>query len=143
MSMVDRSKAFDRAIDLTIHQDHIIQDWTGRYVTIQTSLVVAEAALLAWKGQTGGLPIKILATLIAFLGMVFVWAITAIIMRECEWQARYVEMVKRAEEIDPYLYQFEYKPIHGPNKQSIFFWLRIVLIPAWGVFVVFLWYFWP
>ena len=79
MSQVDRDKAFDRAIDLVINQDRVTQQWTGRYIAIQTSLAVAAATLLSWKGPHLGFVAVILAVVIGSIAIVLAYAVTQII----------------------------------------------------------------
>jgi len=82
MSEVTRDKLFDRAVDLVINQDHVVQQWTGRYIAVQTSLTVAMAILLSWKGYDLGFVTAILAILIGSIATILTHAMTNIIKRE-------------------------------------------------------------
>jgi hypothetical protein len=139
MSEITREKVFDRAIDLVINQDHIAQQWTGRYIAVQSGLAIAAAALLSWNGLALGVLAAILAGLIAVMAIVLAVAITQIIKREYNWQKRYVEMVVRTEGDSPLLYQPRgtYKPILGKDILGTFTQIQPWIIGVWVVFIVF------
>jgi hypothetical protein len=134
MSEVTKDKAFDRAVDLVINQDHVIQQWTGRFIAVQTSLAVAAAALISWKGPQLGFIVVILAVLIGGIAIILTHAMTQIIKREYEWQKKYVEMVKRTEEKEPLLYQDELLP--GKDIPSIFKQIKPWIIGAWVIVIL-------
>lgn len=136
MSEVNRDKVFDRAIDLVINQDHVAQQWTGRYIAVETSLAVAAAALLSWKGV--GLVALVLALLLGAMAIVLALALTDIIKREYEWQKRYVEMVRRTEGDSPLLYQppEQYEPLPDRDIPGAFVRIRPWIIAAWCVLVL-------
>lgn len=138
MSEVTKDKAFDRAVDLVINQDHVAQQWTGRYIAIQTSLAVAVAALLSWKGPHLGFVAVILAVVIGSIAIVLAYAVTQIIKREYEWQKRYVEMVRRTEGNDPLLYQEpgKYEPLPGKNIPGTFAQIQPWIIGAWALVIL-------
>src|SRR2546425_13209455 len=137
MSEVTKDKAFDRAVDLVINQDHVAQQWTGRYIAVQTSLAIALAALLSWKGPLGVVAV-ILGVLIGLIAIVLAHAVTEIIKREYEWQKRYVEMVRRAEGSDPILYQEpgKYEPLPGRDIPSTFAKIRPWVIATWVLIIL-------
>lgn len=139
MSKVTRKKAFDRAVDLVINQDHVVQQWTGRYIAIQTSLAIAAGTLLSWKGPQLGFIAVILVLVIGTSAIMLACALTEIIKREYEWQKRYVEMIKRTEGNDPFLYQKhdEYEPLPGKSITSIFSRFNRYIIGAWVVAILF------
>ena len=139
MSEVSKEKAFDRAVDLVLNQDRVVQKWTGRYIAVQTSLAVAAAALLSWKGPHLGFVAVVLALLIGGIAIVLALALTQIIEREYEWQKRYVEMVRRTEGKDPLLYQEPgtYVPLLGKDIPGTFLHIRPWIIGAWSI-VIFL-----
>jgi len=134
MSEVSPEQAFDRAVDLVINQDKTVQFWTGRFIAVQSALVVAEAALLAWRGTDSGWLVPGLGVLLGLVAISLVVAMTAIIVRQCQWQQDYVEMVKRAEVSSPLLYQEGHR-IPGANIPTIFVYLRFFLVVAWVVFL--------
>jgi hypothetical protein len=136
MSEVTREKLFDRAVDLVINQDHVAQQWTGRYIAIQTSLAVAAAALLSWRGPYLGWVAAILAVLLGIIASVLAYAVTEIIKREYEWQKRYVAMVKRTEGDPPLLYQDNYEPLPGQDIPSTFSQILPAIIIAWVLFIL-------
>jgi len=105
MSEVGRNKAFDRAVDLVVHADDLTNQWTGRLIAVQTSLVVAEAALLVWKGDQSGAIVAALAVLIGLTAIVSLFAVTRIIVREHDTGHGYIGMVKRTEGQAPYLFR--------------------------------------
>ena len=139
MSEITRDKAFDRALDLVINQDHVAQQWTGRYIAVQSGLAIAAAALLSWKGAALGLLAAILAGLIGIIAIVLTRAITQIIAREYNWQKRYVEMVIRTEGDSPFLYQppGKYEPLLGRNIPGTFEQIQPWIIAAWVAFILF------
>jgi hypothetical protein len=137
MSKVAPDKAFDRAVDLIINQDHVIQSWTGRYITTQGGLAIAEATLLGWQGANYGLLIAAAAILLAVLGIASAWLITEIIKREYRWQSIYVEAAQRAEGSDPIIYTVEVKPEPGFIAR-VFLRLRPILVVAWSLFLLLL-----
>jgi|GEM_PF-2588885 len=138
MSEVTKDKAFDRAVDLVINQDHVAQQWTGRYIAIQTSLAVAAAALLSWKGPHLGFVAVILTLVIGIIAIVLGCAMTQIIRREYEWQKRYVEMVKRTEGNEPLLYQEpgKYEPLPGKDIPGTFAQIQPWIIAAWALVII-------
>jgi hypothetical protein len=138
VSDVNRDKAFDRAIDLVVNQDHVVQQWTGRYIAVQTSLAIATATLLSWKGPDFWPFAVVLAPLLGVIAIVFTYAITAIITREYEWQKKYVEMVRRTEGDSPFLYQppGAYQPLLGKDIPGTFVQIRPWIVEAWTVFIV-------
>ena len=138
MSEVNRDIAFNRAVDLVVNQDNVAQKWTGRYIAIQTSLAIAAAALLSWKGPDLGLVAVGLAVLIGIIAIVLAHSLTQIIKREYEWQKRYVEMVRRTEGNDPLLYQEpgKYKPLPGKDIPTTFSKIKPWIIAAWILFIV-------
>ena len=135
MSVVNKDKAFERAVDLVINQDRSIHSWTGRYVAVQTSLVVAETGLLAWKAGTDEWAIMVLGILVAAAAVIFLHLMTVLICREHRWQGLYVEWVKAIEGQEPFLWKQEYKKIPGPNIAKVFWWMRIFLTVGWFVFI--------
>jgi len=134
MSEVTKDKAFDRAVDLVINQDHIIQQWTGRYIYVQAALAGAEAAIISWKSPNLGFNVAILAVLIGVIAIVLACKMTQIIKREYEWQKEYVEMVKRTEGKDLLLYQN--KTLPGKDIPSIFEEIKIWIILVWILFII-------
>jgi len=138
MSEVTKDKALDRAGDLVINQDHVAQQWIGRYIAIQTSLAVAAAALLSWKGPHLGFVAVIIALVIGSIAIVLAYAVTQIIKREYEWQKRYVEMVRRTEGNAPLLYQEprKYEPLPGKDIPSTFAQIQPWVITAWALFII-------
>jgi len=138
MSEVTKDKAFDRAVDLVINQDHVVQQWTGRYIAVQTSLAVAAATLLSWKGPQLGFIVVILAVLIGGIAIILTHAMTQIIKREYEWQKKYVEMVKRTEGNEPLLYQNtgNYEPLPGKDIPSIFKQIKKWIILVWILVII-------
>ena len=133
MNKVTSDKVFDRAVDLIINQDRVIHSWTGRYITIQSGLAIAVAALLNWQRANIWL-IIIAASLLAVLGIIFALLITEILKRECQWQSVYVEAAQRAEGIDPVIYTLPVKP--GPGFIArVFLRLRWFVVSAWILFV--------
>lgn len=85
MSNIDAERAFDRAVDLVIHTDNLTTNWTGRLVTVQTSLVVAEGILLGWKSEQPSLLIAALALLIGIVGVSSLLILSNIVVREHEY----------------------------------------------------------
>jgi hypothetical protein len=134
MSEVTKDKAFDRAVDLVINQDHVIQKWTGRYIAVQTSLSVAMATLLSWKGADLGFVAILLSVLIGGIAIILSCKMTKIIKREYEWQKEYVEMVKRTEGENPLLYQHESLP--SRDISIIFAQIKFWLIVAWSLVIL-------
>ena len=55
MSNIDDEKVFDRAVDLIVHQDQMLQNWTTRLVAIEGGLMFAVATLLQWRANTPSL----------------------------------------------------------------------------------------
>ncbi|MCX5634578.1 MAG: hypothetical protein NTW55_01870 [Planctomycetota bacterium] len=140
MSEVNRDKIFDRAVDLVINQDHVIQQWTGRYITIQTSLAVAAGVLLSWKSPNLDSIVAILVVLISIIAIVLAHALTQIIKREYEWQERYVAMVKKTEGQNPIFYQE--KPIPGKDIPTTFVQIKPYIVVAWILFIIFVLFYW-
>lgn len=140
MSEITRDKAFDRALDLLINQDHVAQQWTGRYIAVQGGLAITAATLLSWKGVALGLLGAILAGLIGVIAIVLTRAITQIITREYNWQKRYVEMVIRIEGDSPFLYQppGKYEPLPGRNIPGTFDQIEPWIITVWVAFIFFI-----
>jgi hypothetical protein len=136
MSEVTKDKAFDRAVDLVINQDHVIQQWTGRYITVQAGLATALATVLSWKGVDLGFVTIPLSILISSIAIMLSCKITKIIKREYEWQDIYVKMVKRIEGQDPLLYQNNYEPLPGKNISTRFTQIQRWLIWAWILVVI-------
>jgi len=139
MSEVTKDKAFDRAVDLVIHQDDIAQQWTGRYIAVQTSLAVATAALLSWRGVHLGLVAVIFTSVIGFIAIVLAHALTRIITREYEWQKAYIEMVKRTEGNNPLLYlkPGDYKRFEGKDIPGTFAQIQTWITVAWVLVIFF------
>jgi hypothetical protein len=133
MSEVNRDKVFDRAVDLVINQDHIVQQWTIRYIAIQSGLAVGAAAVLSWNGPHLGLVL-----LIGIIAIVMVHAVTQIIVREYEWQKRYVEMVRKTEGQDPLLYQEsgKYEPLPGKDISTTFVQIKPWIVVGWILFII-------
>lgn len=137
MSEVNKDKAFDRAVDLVINQDHVIQQWTGRYIAVQTSLAVAMATLLLWRGADLDFVVAILlSVLIGGIAIMLSCKMTKIIKREYEWQEIYVKMVKDIEGDNPLLYKKNYEPLPGKNISTRFTQIQRWLILAWILVVI-------
>jgi hypothetical protein len=138
VSAINPEKAFDRAIDLVINQDHVAFQWTGRYIAVQAGLGIAAAAVLTYKGPHLGTIEIIIAALLAAIAIVLTIALTGIIVREYEWQKRYVEMVRRAEGNEPLLYQTagKFEPLPGRDIPGTFAAVKRWVIGAWSLFVV-------
>jgi hypothetical protein len=139
MGEVTKEKAFDRAVDLVINQDHVVQQWAGRYIAIQTSLAVAMATLLLWKGGDLDFFVAILlSVLIGGIAIMLSCKMTNIIKREYRWQKKYVEMVKRTEGKEPLLYQNtdNYEPLPGTDISTIFAQIKFWLILAWFLVIL-------
>lgn len=135
MSEVTKDKAFDRAVDLVINQDHVIQQWIGRFITVQTSLAVAAAALISWKGSNGFVVVT-LAILIGIIASMLAYAMTQIIKREYEWQERYVEMVKDIEGDEPLLYKKNYEHLRGKDISTTFAQIQLCIIVGWSLVIL-------
>ena len=136
MSNISDEKVFDRAVDLIVHQDQMLQNWTTRYIAVEGGLMLAVATLIQWRVSTPSLldaqyssPFVAAQSLLALLGILAAWLITRMIANELEWQKNYVLATKRAEGDDPTLYPFEVKP--GPGRTLKLFqrasWLLTVL----------------
>ncbi len=135
MSDISNEKVFDRAVDLIVHQDLMLQNWTTRYIALEGGLMFAVATLIQWRAsnpvlQTGNysLPFVAAEVLIAALGVGAAWLITEMIKYELEWQRNYVMAAKRAEGDGPTLYPFEIKP--GTGRTLMLFRRASVLLTA-------------
>jgi hypothetical protein len=135
MSTVNNEKAFDRAVDLVINQDRVVQEWGRRYVAIQASLALAAAALLAWKGLLGVIVIPL-----GVIPIILAKAMGQIMRREYDWQKTYVEMVKRTEGNEPLLYQEAgtHTRSQGKDIAGTLRGITVWVIAAWGI-VIALW----
>jgi hypothetical protein len=98
-------KAFDRAVDLVVHADEVTNTWMGRLVAIQTILAIAEGALLVWKGTQSGHLIASFVALIGIVAIVLLFALAQIVIREHNTGYGYIEMVKRIEGANSYLFR--------------------------------------
>ena len=136
MSNINSEKAFDRAVDLVLHADRLANTWTVRLVTIQTSLVVAEGALLAWIVKTPGEIMPYLVIIIAVVGIATLLAMTNIIIREHDHGHAFIEMVKRTEGKDPHLWQECKLSISGVKFSTTMIFLMVVLVAAWITFII-------
>ena len=137
MSNISNEKVFDRAIDLIVHADQMLQSWTSRYIAIEGALAFAAATLIKWRADTpelqksGYLLLFIMAeVLIVVLGIVAAWLITKMVEYELEWQRNYVLAAKRAEGDNAVLYPFEVK--QGTSRTlNLFRWSSIILTVMW------------
>ncbi len=137
MSGVSNEKVFDRAVDLIIHADQMLQSWTTRYITIEGGLAFAGAALIKWRIDTPALQTSSYAfsfvvaeVLLVALAIVSAWLITKMIGYELEWQKNYVSTTKRAEGDTPILVPFEVRPGAG-RTLSLFQWTSLLLTVMW------------
>ncbi len=138
MSNISDEKVFDRAVDLIVHQDQMLQNWTTRLVAIEGGLMFAVATLLQWRVNTPALlannysiPFIAAETLIAFLGIGAAWLIAKMVEFELEWQRNYVMATKRAEGENPVLYPFEMPRSSGSRTLRLFHWTRWLLTLMW------------
>lgn len=136
MSNIDPTKAFDRAVDLVIHGDNLANTWTGRLVAVQSSLIVAEGALLIWKGNQSGSIVGALAALIGVIAIASLFALCRILVREHDTGHAYIAMVKRAEGNDPYLFRDGDSGPPGPSFSRNINALKWLLVVAWTFFLV-------
>jgi len=138
MSNINNEKVFDRAIDLIVHQDQMLQNWTTRLVAIEGGLMFAVATLLQWRVNTPSLlantysiPFIVAETLIAFLGIGAAWLIAKMIEYELDWQRNYVIATRRAEGDNPVLYPFEMPRGSASRTLRLFHWARWLLTLMW------------
>jgi hypothetical protein len=130
MSEVSREKAFDRAVDLVIHVDHIVQGWVQRFMLIEAGLAMAVGTILGWKGSQPDAVILTLVVLLAAFAVVFAILIPVIMERLLRWQAHYIKAVKRAEGNKPYLYQPGYR-LRGPTLRIAFIFTGAIVAVVW------------
>jgi hypothetical protein len=130
MSAVSPDKAFDRAVDLVINQNQVVQDWARRFTLIETGLGIAVGTIIGWKGSQPDAVILTLIIVLASFGVAFAVLTTLILERHHRWQALYVEMVKRVEGDRPYLYQRDYK-LPGPDLRIAFITLGAIVTIGW------------
>lgn len=130
MSEISRERAFDRAIDLIMKQNDVVQDWVARLVLIEGGLGIAVGTLLSWKGSDSSPAVFTLIILLASFGMASAVLISLVLDRHQRWQALYVDMVKRVEGNDPLLFQPNFR-LRGPS-------LRLIL-PLFGALVLIGW----
>ena len=135
MSKVSADLAFERAIDLIKHADELTDRWTARLVATQTSLVIAEGALLGWRANTPGVLVILVALLIGGVAIASLCAISHIIMREHDYGHLYMEMAQRAEGHNPYLFQPGHPGLPGPKFSDAVKRVRVYLIVAWSFFL--------
>lgn len=136
MSNISAEKAFDRAVDLIIHADKLTADWTGRIVTVQTSLVISEGVLFGWKGDQPSALFVSLAILIAVVGLFSLVFFTNVVVREHEYGHCFVEMVKRAEGSSPFLYSDKLTEVPGIRFARAITILKWVMSASWIIFII-------
>jgi hypothetical protein len=129
MSEIDRLEAFKQAVEFVRQQDKVVQAWIARLILIQTGLMAAIGAL--WELNM----IRPLGVLLSLLAMVLVRGMMRIVRREYEWQKRYVEMVKRCEGSEPYLYQHNVE-LPGPSIDVILHRMHVLFIVGWALFIL-------
>ena len=135
MSNVNVDKAFDRSIDLIVHADQVTNMWMGRLVALQTSLAIAEGALLVWKGSQSGRIISLFVALIGVIAIVLLFALSRIVIREHDTGYGYIEMVKRTEGTNPYLFRDGDSGPPGPKFSTVIKTVKWVLAIAWAIFL--------
>ena len=144
MGDVSNEKIFDRAVDLIVHGDRMLQGWTGRYIVIQGGLAFAAATLIKWRAEspellkTNYIALYVVAQIaIVALGISSAWLITKLIRNELDWQKNYVTATRRAEGDSPLLYQFEVQK--GKSRTANYFhWASIIMTGIWTISLVFI-----
>jgi hypothetical protein len=136
ISNVNVDKAFNRAVDLVVHADQVTNMWTGRLVAVQTSFVIAEGVLIIWKGNQQGPIIASLVALIGIVAIVLLFALARIVIREHDTGHGYIEMVKRTEGTNPYLFRDVDSGPSGPKFSKVINTVKWVLAIAWAIFLV-------
>ena len=132
MSRIEPSQLFDRAIELIIKQDEIIQSWAGRYITVQSSFAVAVSAVIAWKGLQPGWAITIVTVLLALVASVLAILMSSVIERHLAWQRAFTESVRFIEGDKPVLYREDMVPEGAGTRLSTFFKVVRYIVPvAW------------
>lgn len=136
MSTVSNDKAFDRAIDLVMHADKVTDLWTGRLLTLQSGLFTAAGALLLWKGTPLSAVVILASALITAAGIISAITLIVIIIREHDTGHSYIEMVKRTEGNDPYLFRALDAPPPGPRFKTVMRWLKRAIVSVWIFYFV-------
>ncbi|HXX35214.1 MAG TPA: hypothetical protein VEM15_12145 [Thermodesulfobacteriota bacterium] len=136
MSNVNADKAFDRAVDLVVHADKVTNMWVGRLVAVQTSLVIAEGALLVWKGNQSDPIVASFVALIGIVAIVLLFALARIVIREHDTGYGYIKMVKRTEGTNPLLFRDEDSGPPGPKFSTVIETVKWVLAIAWFIFLL-------
>jgi hypothetical protein len=137
MSRIDYKQGFDRAVDLIIKQDDVVDSWTARYIGVESGIAIAIGVILGWKGVTEQWVITGLVVLLAVLAIVFSFLMSAAVNRHLAWQCGYIESVKQIEGEGPLLYrEGMIDKAEGTRLSSFYKSLRWVLLAVWVVFIV-------
>jgi hypothetical protein len=133
MSAISNEKAFDRAIDLVKLASQLTLKWTSYLITVQTSLVTLEGAILAWRSNAIGAAVLMGSMLVAALGALSVYVLTNIVIREHEYGHMYIQMAIRAEQNNPILFGNSDPPVTGKKFVVVMRLMRYALLIVWAV----------
>lgn len=137
MSQIDRTKLFDRAVDLTSKEGDYVQQWLGRLVTVHAGIAAAVGLTVSWKGFPLEPPIAFVVVLLAVVAIVLTILISGVVKRHLTWQAAYVESVKEIEGNEPLLFRNDMIPQgQGIRVRHFMCILALVLSFAWTIVIV-------
>ena len=97
---MDESKLLDRAVDLILKQDDLIQSWSGRYIAIQSGIAVAVGGIISWKGPAPGWSVTAVLAMLGVLAIVFAFLLSAVINRHLAWQRGWTQLRERVAAYD-------------------------------------------
>jgi hypothetical protein len=135
LSNVSSEKALNHAVALIRHADELTHKWSAHLITVQTSLVTLEAALVAWRGEANGITMPLVSILIATLGIVLTYVLTNILTREHDHGHVYIKMAMRAEGENPILFRPVDPRVSGIQFRTVILILRITLFLAWAAVI--------
>lgn len=129
--------ALEQLMELVRKQDDLIHVWTKHYLAVQAGLAVGLSFLIKL-GPAEGILVNTGNVFIPFLGAATSICFTNIILREQQWQGRYIAQIRKLPLMSEKIYRGEWVPDEpDPRGRSYigqqFCWLRNILVAGWAI----------
>jgi hypothetical protein len=131
--------AFTQLLEQIRKQDDLVHSWTKYFLSIQSALAVALAFLINLQSSGDALLVKAGLLLLPVLGIATTWYLTNIIVRETQWQGRYITALRRLKGM-PQIWDRDPDPNKPGYIAGQFIRLRRVLVAIWIVVLIVLIY---
>jgi hypothetical protein len=145
MADVTKDRLFERAVDLIINADHVSGTWITCYVSVQGGLGVAAGAILAFSTKSNTLK-EIAGIFLSLIGVIFGFAIVAILRRNAAWQRHFKAVARAAQDpsLVPILFEEgavdreERAPYSEPSVQRSIQRANVAVAVTWACFALYM-----